>query len=238
MALATAPTRPAAPAPIVALPAPIVALPSPLAWLRPPPLVVPDVLSAPDVGPVAWQALLRDRVTRLVFGEVAIAADRPESPAVRATAALPLVPPRGVIGRAAAVWVHAGGPRPERIDVMVAANGRRPDPHPLRVPHECALPECDVVGVGPLRVTSVERTAVDVARWLPAQAATPLLARLADRAGLDPGRALGLLATLPGHRGKRVARSRLRTLKSARLEERAAAASLPQTSRASPVSPA
>lgn len=224
MALATAPTR-------TGPSAPVIALPSPLAWLRPPPLVVPDVVSAADVGPIVWQALLRDRVTRLVFGDVAIAADRPESPAVRATAALALVPPRGVIGRAAAVWVHAGGPRPDRIDVLVRANGRRPDPHPLRAPHECALPESDVVGVGPLRVTSVERTAVDVARWLPAQAATPLLTRLADRAGLDPARALGLLAALPGHRGKRVARSRLRTLRTARLAARAPGRAGPVSAR-------
>ena len=191
-----------------------------LAWLWRPPVAVPDELHATEVGWVPWQILIRDGIARHVWGAIAIAADTPETPRIRATSVSPLVPARGVIGRSAAVWVHAGGPRPGRIDVLVAPRARRPDPHPLRVAHESALASGDVVAVGPVRVTTVERTAVDVARWAGHDAAS-LLERLVHGAGLDPGRALDVLDTLPGHRGARDARAALGAL--ARSEPGAAA---------------
>lgn len=180
-----------------------------LGWLWRQPCAVPDQLHAHELGSVPWQTLVRDGIARHVWGTVAIAADLPETPDIRATAVLPLVPPRGVVGRAAAVWVHTGGPGPRRIDVLVAPRARRPDPHPLRVPHESALPGRDVVVVGPLRVTTVERTAVDVARWSGPSDAGALLERLVRCAGLDPNGALRLLDGLSGHRGTRAAREAL-----------------------------
>ena len=191
-----------------------------LAWMWRPAVAVPDELRASEVGWVPWQILIRDGIARHVWGTLAIAADTPETPRVRATSVSPLVPARGVIGRSAAVWVHTGGPRPRRIDVLVAPRARRPDPHPQRVAHESALPAGDVVEVGPVRVTTVERTAVDVARWAGHDAAS-LLERLVHGAGLDPARAIGLLGTLPGHRGTRDARTALVAL--ARLAPGAAA---------------
>lgn len=179
-----------------------------LAWMWRQPVAVPDELHAREVGRVPWQILVRDGIARHVWGTVAIPADVPETPRIRATAVGPLVPPRGVVGRSAAVWVHTGGPRPDRIDVLVAPRARRPDPHPLRVSHESALPAGDVMAVGPLRVTTVERTAVDVARWAGNDTAL-LLERLVRGACLDPGRAIRLLDALPGHRGTRDARAAL-----------------------------
>ena len=176
-----------------------------LAWMWRQPVGVPDELHARRVGRVLWQILIRDGIAQHVWDAVAIPADLPETPRIRATAVSWLVPPRGVVGRSAAVWVHTGGPRPGRIDVLVAPRARRPDPHPLRVAHESALPPGDVVAVGPVRVTTVERTAVDVARWAGKDTA-PLLERLVRGAGLDPARAIRLLDALPGHRGTRDAR--------------------------------
>ena len=183
--------------------------PSALAWMWVRPRPVPELLRASELGFIVWQTLLRDGILRPVWGDVAIPADRAETAEIRATSAQPLVPVRAVVGRAAAVWVHTGGQRPTRIDVLVAPRARRPDPDPGRVTHECALPDRDVVVVGPLRVTTVERTAVDVARWAPAVAAASLIARLERCAGLDPGRAVRLLADLPGHPGIRQARAAL-----------------------------
>jgi len=177
-----------------------------LAWMWQQPCAIPDQLHALELGAISWQTLIRDGIARHVWGAVAIPADLPETPGVRATAVRYLVPPRGVVGRATAVWVHTGGLRPGRIDVLVAPRARRPDPHPLRVPHECVLPESDVVAVGPLRVTTVERTAVDVARWSGVLDAGRLLERLVQCAGLDPSRALRLLDGLSGHRGTLAAR--------------------------------
>ncbi len=146
---------------------------------------MPDCVRVDDVGPVTWQTLLRDGVLVPVWGDVAVPAGRPAGPDVRALAVRCLVPPRAVLGRAAAVWVHAGGPQPARFAVLVAPKVRRPSPHPARVPHECPLPAGDVVRLGDVAVTTVGRTAVDVARHLPEDEAVVLLRRLAAHTGLD-----------------------------------------------------
>ena len=158
---------------------------TPLEWLRTSPPTVPDCVRVADVGPAAWQALVRDGVLLPVWGDVAAPAGRPAGAHVRAQAVRPLVPPRAVLGRAAAVWVHAGGPVPARFAVLVAPKVRRPSPHPARVPHECPLPPGDVVRLGDVAVTTVPRTAVDVACHLPRAEAVVLLRRLAEHAALD-----------------------------------------------------
>ncbi len=167
-----------------------VATPAALDWLHPGPDTVPDGVRPGDVGDVGWQVLLRDGVLRPVWGDLATGARRPAGPALRAAAVRVLVPPRAVLGRAGAVWVHADGPVPERFDVLVEPRVRRPSPHPARVPHECPLPADDVVRFGEVRVTTVLRTALDVARWLEPDDAAPLLACLVTGAGLEPGTAL------------------------------------------------
>ena len=185
--------------------APALPLRSPFAWLWPEP-PAPEVLVASELGPIVFQALILEGVVRRVRGDVAIPVDVRETPTIRALAAQHLVPRRAVVGRAAAVWVHTGGPPPARIDVLVAPAARRPDPHSERATHECTLPPSDVVVVGPLRVTSVERTAVDVGRWSPPALATPLVRRLATVAGLDARGAGRRLAALAGQRGVQNAR--------------------------------
>ncbi|HEY8719293.1 hypothetical protein [Pengzhenrongella sp.] len=177
-----------------------------LAWMSQAPCAVPEQLRAVEFGAISWQAMILDGVARHVWGGLAIAADLTETPDIRASAVHDLVPPRGVVGRAAAAWVHAGGPLPGRIEVIVAPRARRPDPHPLRVPHESALTASDVVVVGPLRVTSVARTALDVARWSGPDDSGQLLESLVRCAGLDATHALGLLDALPGHPKTRAAR--------------------------------
>ena len=157
----------------------------PLDWLRPPAVLLPDAVRVDDVGPVGWQVLLRDGALEPVWADVAAPAGRPAGPAVRALAVRSLVPPRAVLGREGAVWLHTGGAVPLRFDVLVEPKVRRPSPHPVRVPHECALPESDVVRVGVVRVTTVPRTALDVARWLPERRAHELLRRLLRYAGPD-----------------------------------------------------
>lgn len=183
-----------------------------LAWMWRPAPAVPEQFNRLEIGPILWQTLLRDGLATHVWGQVAIPADRPETPEIRASAVRALVPARGVVGRGAAVWVHTGGDRPGRIDVLVAPHARRPDPHPRRVPHEAVLPPGDLVGIGPLRVTSVERTAVDVARWSRPPETAALLERLVRCGGLDPGRALIRLEAFTGHRGFAEARAALGAL--------------------------
>ena len=137
--------------------------------------VLPRTVSRDDVGAAAWFGLLRDGVVRVVWGDVAIAADLPDTPELRAVALAPLVPARGVIGRRTAAWVHTGRYPPVRVEVLVRTGERRTDPHPARVAAEATLSPSDVVRVGTHRATSVQRTGVDIARMLPPGEAVPTL---------------------------------------------------------------
>ena len=173
--------------------------------------VLPRTVSRDDVGAAAWFGLVHDGVVRVVWGEVAIAADLVDTPELRALAVAALVPARGVLGRRTAAWVHTGLHPPDRVEVLVRAGGRRTDPHPARIAAEAVLSPVDVVRVGGLRVTSVQRTGIDVARMLPRDEALPVLRALQD-VGLDPGPAREHLAGLRGYRGIRQADSTLRAL--------------------------
>ncbi|NUU17630.1 hypothetical protein HP550_10270 [Cellulomonas humilata] len=175
------------------------------------PPVLPRTVSRDDVGAAAWFGLLRDGVVRHVWGDVAIAADLVDTPVLRAVALAPLVPARGVVGRRAAAWVHTGRYPPVRVDVLVGTGGRRTDPHPERVAAEAILPTHDVVRVGALRVTTVQRTGADLARLLPHDEALSLLRGLSE-VGFDPEHALAQLVELGGQRGVRQARTLLRSL--------------------------
>ena len=172
---------------------------------------LPHTVSRDDVGAAAWFGLLRDGVVRLVWGDVAIAADLVDTPEVRASALAPLVPARGVIGRRTAAWVHTGRFPPVRVEVLVRTGERRADPHPARVAAEADLSPADVVRVGAHRATSVQRTGIDIARMLPAAEAVPTLRALQD-VGFEPTRALAVLAELRGHRGIRQAHATLQDL--------------------------
>ncbi len=175
------------------------------------PPVLPRTVSRADVGAAAWFGLLRDGVVRTVWGEVAIAADLTDTPEVRAVALAPLVPARGVVGRRAAAWVHTGVFPPVRVDVLVRTGARRTDPHPERLAAEADLPPHDVILVGRVRVTTVQRTGADLARMLPCDEAVPLLRGLRE-VGFDAERALEELVELRGQRGVRQARCTLQSL--------------------------
>ncbi|WP_456788258.1 hypothetical protein [Cellulomonas sp. P5_C5] len=172
---------------------------------------LPRTVTRDDVGAAAWFGLLRDGVVRVVWGDVAIAADLPDTPELRAAALAPLVPARGVIGRRTAAWVHTGRYPPVRVEVLVRTGERRTDPHPARVAAEANLLPTDVVRVGEHRATSVQRTGIDIARMLPTVDAVPTLHALVA-VGFEPTRALDRLAGLRGHRGIRQAYSTLHGL--------------------------
>ncbi len=175
---------------------------------RPPVPPADDATSPAVVGAVAFDALLRDGHALRVWGELAVTAGVAVSAEHRAAALGALVPSRAVLGRRTAAWVHTGGSAPSRAEVIVGPRRRRPDPHPLRVTHECALDPQDVVVVAGVRVTTVQRTGLDVARWTSPDTARRVLLRLCS-AGFDPAAALRALDALPGHAGVRDARSTL-----------------------------
>ncbi|MBO3087232.1 hypothetical protein [Cellulomonas dongxiuzhuiae] len=186
------------------------AAPNFLQRLRPrPPSPGPVVLRRGDVPAWAWTGLHLDGVLAPLWGDVARVRGTPEDPAVRACAFAPLVPQRGAVGQLAAAWVHAGGTPPRRVTVLVRSGARRPDPHPDRTTAEADLVDEDLQTLGGVLVTTVTRTAVDVARWVPAPTAVPVLRTLLPR-GLDPRAALRQIDAHPGGRGLRAARATLR----------------------------
>ncbi|QGQ19393.1 hypothetical protein GC089_09300 [Cellulomonas sp. JZ18] len=162
-----------------------------------------------QVGPLAWAGLHADGALVPLWGDVARTVGTPDSPAVRAAAVAALVPPRAAVAGRTAAWLHTGGTPPRRVAVLVAAGARRPDPHPQRWVGEAALDADDVVTVGPVRVTTALRTAVDVARCEEPGLAHATLVRLAQL-GLGLDEAEAALARFEGRRGVRRARTVLR----------------------------
>ena len=152
--------------------------------------------------------MCRDGVLEQLWGEVAAAGGLDVSPAMRLAALEEVVPVRGVVGRGSAAWVHLGGPPPVRVEVLVPPRGRRTDPDSWRVSAEAPLPQDDVLTLGSGRVTTVQRTGLDVARWLPVDEAFRLLVALSS-IGFDPAVAGARLEEASGGRGVRQARELL-----------------------------
>jgi len=170
---------------------------------------VPDVVRRADLPLSAWTGLHLDGVLVPLWRDTSRVAGTVEDPAVRAGALATVVPRRGAVGRLSAAWVHVGGPPPRRVTVLVRSGARRPDPHPDRAVAEADLTDDDVQQLGGVPVTTVLSTAVDVARWVPADRAVPVLRALV-RAGLDPADAVRRLEAHAGGRGVRTARQVLR----------------------------
>jgi hypothetical protein len=167
---------------------------------------VPSLVRRRDVSGAEWTGMLLDRARVPIWDGVAVCARHEVTPALRLAALSELVPQRGVVGRTAAAWVHAGGARPPRVDVLVPAGVRRTDPHPLRRAAEGPLPDEDVLDLGTGRVTTVQRTALDVARYAAPGDAVRLLVGLLPL-GLDPYAAVATLRDLAGGRGVQQARA-------------------------------
>jgi len=169
----------------------------------------PDVVRRDDVPPWAWTGLHLDGALVHLWRDTSRVTATPESRTLRARAVAPLVPRRGAVGRLSAAWVHTGGRAPDRVTVLVRSGARRPGPHPGRVSAEADLADDDVQSVGGVLVTTMGRTAVDVARWVPAATAVPVLRALVTH-GLDPDDTLRRLEAHAGGRGLRAARATLR----------------------------
>ena len=164
-----------------------------------------------ELSAAEWTGMLLDRARLPIWDGVAVLMGHEVTPRLRLAALSDLVPQRGVVGRAAAAWVHAGGPRPTSVDVLVPPGVRRPDPHPLRRAAEGPLPAEDVLDLGTGRVTTVQRTGLDVARFAAPGDAVRLLVGLLPL-GFDPHAALAGMSDLRGGRGVQRARTLLAAL--------------------------
>jgi hypothetical protein len=184
-----------------------------LAWLTPADVSVPAVLRCAELGTPAWNALIRDDVLRPVWGDLAVPADREITAAERARSLLPHVPARAVVGRMTAAWVHTGLEPPVTLDLLVAPGRRRLSPDPGRRTHECPLPEDDLTLLSGIRLTTVQRTGLDLARWELGRGRSALIALDGLLGtGFDAHEALMALEEISGQRGLCDARRHLRAM--------------------------
>ena len=136
-------------------------------------------------GHAAHQDLVRSGALHRLWGEVASPAHVPVTTTLRALAVRDLVPRGTVLAGSAAAWVLSGSPAPRVLDVVHPPGRHRPPPLPGRAPRQARVLRDETVLVAGVLVTSVLRTALDVAtRSEPADALTTLRL-LRERCGLD-----------------------------------------------------
>ncbi|MCP2265825.1 hypothetical protein ACFQHV_04700 [Promicromonospora thailandica] len=152
-------------------------------------------------GRVAWADLRRSGVLVELYDGAGVGAGTVVEPRHRAPALARVVPSRCVLAAATAAWVHtgwyAGGPAATwppgaPVEVAYAPGTHCPTARPGLLVRRTPGLASDTVRLAGVAVTSLTRTAVDVARTVGAEAAVPLLVALAGR-GADLRRAARLL---------------------------------------------
>ncbi|MGC5166354.1 hypothetical protein [Luteimicrobium sp. DT211] len=171
--------------------------------------MLPDLLSPDDVGGVVpWRALCRDGALVPLWNQVACRATIPVGPEVRARAFATVLRGQVAVGGTAAAWVHCGGPAPRRVTAVHKARRHRPWPDPAVRVVQATLLAGEVVDVGGVSVTSVQRTGLDVARDADQALALAWLGRLAT-VGFDVRAARLSLERRPRWHGRNQIRATL-----------------------------
>jgi hypothetical protein len=127
--------------------------------------IVPPVLHEAEL-PLAERMAARLDGELFAFGDGHCPVDEVEGSALRAHAILGSRPRRLIAELATAAWVWGVRPAiPSRLEFCVDLRARaRPAATPLTTVREVVLVPEDVVALGPYRVTTAIRTAVDLAR--------------------------------------------------------------------------
>jgi very-short-patch-repair endonuclease len=122
-----------------------------------------------------------------IFRDVFVRAGQEVDLLLRSRAAHLFVPPDGALcGFSAAVVLGADCAPPNAAAELIAPQGNVAKRRGLAV-RQAALPETDVCDVGPLRVTTPQRTAYDLGRRLALPDAVASVDALARVGGFDPG---------------------------------------------------
>lgn len=145
------------------------------------------------------------------------------SPAARAAALSGLLPGDVVIARRTAAWIWGLDVLSPGVDeaswdvelITSASSTNSREPSPISA-DTAEVPADHVVEEGGVRITSLTRTALDCARWLPRYEAVAALDQFLRR-GVDLDQLTGMARALPGYRGNK----RLREI--VRLGDRGAA---------------
>lgn len=195
------------------------------ALLDPRPSPAPLVVTPEHVGgPVAWADLRRSGALVELREGMAVAVGSVVGPGHRAMALAHEVPARSVLAASTAAWVHTGlhygvvtpaWPARAPVELAYSPDTRAPAPRHGRVARRAPGLARDTTHIGGVPVTRLTRTAIDVARTAPLEAAVPVLVAL-SRLGVDlphAGRLLDRRARVVGrpaaHRALAAAQERL-----------------------------
>lgn len=181
--------------------------------LRPLPTVqAPFTPQSLGTSAQGWTTLVRDGDIVEVRPGFAVGPGTAITAALRALSLDEVVPEGVVVGRASAAWVHTGHGAGRRVCVLYAPGRHRPrDVGRLEVCQATVRPwEIDAfpTSASTLKVTTLARTAMDVATWCSPEESAELLAHLVT-AGLDIDDALHRLDLVASWRGAETARARL-----------------------------
>jgi hypothetical protein len=175
--------------------------PAVVSALLAPPRERPAIVRPPDVGGrIAWDLLVRDGALRVVVDDAAVPARTPVTPQTRAAVLGPRVPARAVVTGPTAAWVYCGGAVPERLHLAHRSGTHRPEVWAFATVWSGPGLVADSVRLGGVLVTTLERTALELALRLPPEHALGLLRRL-QTAGADLAatrRALERRTRVPG----------------------------------------
>ena len=140
--------------------------------------------------PAELQAMAIDGVLRRLVGDSYAPAPAPVTAELRAAALATTYDPRlrhrTVVGRQSAAWIYGCAPEPPVPVLLVPSPRRLSSARKARgvLVHEVWLGDFDVIELGPLRITSPLRTAVDMAMHGETPLASLVLRRLLGRSGL------------------------------------------------------
>jgi hypothetical protein len=153
------------------------------------------------------RALVREGLLVEIWPGIAYARDLDLRPSDRARVVSAHVPGGTVVARSSAVWIHTGHFRPDRLEVLAAGARRRSTPR--AVVHSEPVTPTDVVRIGPVDVTTRERTALDVTRWEPDEGRAMAWIGALRALGLDPDALAAVMRRADGRPGIERARRRL-----------------------------
>lgn len=157
--------------------------------------------------------LQAEGVLRIVLPGAYVCMAQPKSAEVRTAAVASHIGPRlremAVIGRLTAAWVHGFLPQPPELELLVTRFHRLPLHRPdiCISLHECLLTDEEVLRIGQMQVTTVVRTALDVAFHAPPEPARRVLSRMlgSRRTGCSRGELLDAIEATGRRPGKRAA---------------------------------
>ncbi|MGP7961013.1 hypothetical protein ACTVCO_09410 [Sanguibacter sp. A247] len=154
--------------------------------LTPPPDTAPRTVRPQDVGgEIAFDSLHASGHLLTLAPGIGVLPGLVTTPTDRLLAIGPRIPPRTVVGRLSAEWVHTGHGAPTPLTVLYSPRAHRPPLSAGIQTHQATLAPDDVAGVGSLRITSPLRTALDLTRHVARSESLPALERLYATGLLD-----------------------------------------------------